>query len=158
MQPERARPLDEVQQGIDRGAAARKRRRRSSRGRSFPNQVYEQADALKPVAERFKLEVKTSEWITRTPRPEYGVLNNPRLLSAVFSPDALKERRNTDAIEVAPDTLVSARVIEHEPARQRSFDEVRAEIEETLRRERGDAACGRGGRGSALASEKWRGC
>jgi len=136
IQPERARPLDEVRKELIAALRLEKGKRKFvEQAETFSNQVYEQADALKPVAERFKLEVKMSGWITRTPRPEFGVLNNPRLLSAVFSPDALRERRNTDAIEVAPDTLVSARVIEHEPARQRSFDEVRAEIEETLRRD-----------------------
>ncbi|MDH3505421.1 MAG: peptidylprolyl isomerase, partial [Nitrospirota bacterium] len=103
-----------------------------------------------------------SHWITRTPRPEYGVLNNPRLLAAAFSSDALSERRNTDAIEVAPDTLLSARVIEHEPARQRSFDEVRTEIEQKVKRdeatrlaaEAGEAALARLNKGEA-AGLKW---
>jgi peptidyl-prolyl cis-trans isomerase D len=136
VQPERARPLAEVKKELSEALQRERGRRRFVEiAEAFANQVYEQADALKPVAERFKLEVRTSDWITRTPRPEYGVLNNPRLLAALFSPDALKERRNTDAVEVAPDTLVAARVIEHEAARQRSFDEVRADIEQKLRRE-----------------------
>jgi len=136
VQPERARPFEEVRKELSAALQQEKGKRRFAElAESFANQVYEQADALKPVAERFKLEVKTSDWITKTPRPEYGVLNNPRLLSALFSPDALKERRNTDAIEVGSDTLVAARVLEHEPARQRSFDEVRADVEQTLRRD-----------------------
>lgn len=136
IQPERARPLAEVRKELSEALQEEKGRRRFAElAESFANQVYEQADALKPVAERLKLELKTSDWITRTPRPEYGVLANPRLLAALFSPDALKERRNTDAIEVGSDTLVAARVLEHEPARQRSFDEVRPQIEQTLRRE-----------------------
>jgi len=136
VQPERARPLAEVKKELSEALQRERGRRRFVEiAEAFANQVYEQADALKPVAERFKLEVRTSDWITRTPRPEYGVLNNPRLLAALFSPDALKERRNTDAVEVAPDTLVAARVIEHEAARQRALDEVRNDIEQKLRRE-----------------------
>jgi len=136
VQPERARPLAEVKKELTEALQRERGRRRFvETAEAFANQVYEQADALKPVAERFKLEVRTSDWITRAPRPEYGMLNNPRLLAALFSPDALKDRRNTDAVEVAPDTLVAARVIEHEAARQRSFDEVRADIEQKLRRE-----------------------
>jgi peptidyl-prolyl cis-trans isomerase D len=136
IQPERARPLAEVRNELTKMVQEEKGKRRFAElAESFANQVYEQADALKPVAERLKLELKTSDWITKTPRPEYGVLNNPRLLAALFSPDALKERRNTDAIEVGSDTLVAARVLEHEAARERGFDEVRADIEQTLRRE-----------------------
>jgi len=136
IQPERARPLEDVKKELTETLQRDKGKRRFvEMAEAFANQVYEQADALKPVAERFKLEVQTSDWITRAPRPEYGVLNNPRLLAALFSPDALKERRNTDAVEVAPDTLVAARVLEHAAARQQSFDEVRADIEQRLRRE-----------------------
>lgn len=136
VQPERARPLEEVKKELaEQLQRERGRRRFVETAEAFANQVYEQADALKPVAERFKLEVKTSDWITRTPRPEYGVLNNPRLLAALFSPDALKDRRNTDAVEVAPDTLVAARVLEHQAARQRGFEEVRADVEQKLRRD-----------------------
>lgn len=136
IQPERARPLEEVKKELTETLQREKGKRRFvEMAEPFANQVYEQADALRPVAERFKLEVRTSDWITRTPRPEYGVLNDPRLLAALFSPDALKERRNTDAVEVAPDTLVAARVLEHAAARQQSFDEVRADIEQKLRRE-----------------------
>ncbi|KPK06395.1 MAG: hypothetical protein AMJ64_09290 [Betaproteobacteria bacterium SG8_39] len=136
VQPERARPLEEVKKELTEALQRDKGRRGFvESAEAFANQVYEQADALKPVAERFKLELRKSDWITRSPRPEYGVLNNPRLLAALFSPDSLKERRNTDAVEVAPDTLVAARVTEHQAARQQSFDEVRADIEQKLRRE-----------------------
>jgi len=136
IQPERARPLDEVRKELTETLQRDKGRRRFVEiAEVFANQVYEQSDALKPVAERLKLELRTSDWITRAPRPEYGLLGNPRLLATLFSPDVLKERRNTDAIEVAPDTLVAARVIEHEAARQRALDEVRNDIEQKLRRE-----------------------
>ena len=41
---------------------------------------------------------------------------NGRLLQAIFSEDAIKNKRNTEAIEVSPNTLVSARVLDHRPA------------------------------------------
>jgi peptidyl-prolyl cis-trans isomerase D len=65
---------------------------------------------------------------------ELGALDNPKLVSALFSPDAIQNKRNTDAIEVAPATLVAARVLEYQPATQRSLDEVKQELGETLRR------------------------
>jgi peptidyl-prolyl cis-trans isomerase D len=100
----------------------------------FRNMVYEQFDSLKPAAERFKLELQSTGWITRSPGQELGALDNPKLLAALFSTDALEKKRNTDAIEVAPATLVAARVVEHEPAAQRKFEDVRADITELLRR------------------------
>jgi len=100
----------------------------------FTNMVYEQADSLKPVAERFKLPVQTTGWILKSAAQELGALDNPKLLAALFSPEALQGKRNTDAIEVAPATLVAARVVEHQPATQRSLDEVKQELAEMLRR------------------------
>ena len=102
---------------------------------TFSNLVYEQADTLKPAADKFKLPVRATPWIAKSANQELGPLDNPKLLAALFSQDSIKNKRNTDAIEVAPSTLVSARVVEHQPAAQRSFDEARAEIAEKLRRD-----------------------
>ena len=100
---------------------------------AFRDMVYEQADSLKPAAERFKLQVQTTGWIAKSSAQELGALDNPKLIAALFSPDSLQNKRNTDAIEVAPATLVAARVVEHQPAAQRSFDEVKKELTEALR-------------------------
>lgn len=99
----------------------------------FRNVVYEQFDSLKPAAERFNLKVQTTGWVTRSRGQELGALDHPKLIAALFSSDALQNKRNTDAIEVAPNTLVAARVTEHQPAAQRKFEEVRGEIVELLR-------------------------
>jgi peptidyl-prolyl cis-trans isomerase D len=101
---------------------------------AFSNMVYEQPDSLQPVAERFKLKIQTTGWITRSANQELGALDNPKLIEALFSADSLQNKRNTDALEVAPATLVSARVVEHQPAALRKFDEVRGEIAELLRK------------------------
>lgn len=101
---------------------------------AFSNLVYEQPDSLKPAAERFKLKIQATGWITKSANQELGALDNPKLLAALFSADSLKSKRNTDAVEVAPNTLVSARVVEYKPAAQRGFDEVKGEIADLLRR------------------------
>ena len=100
----------------------------------FNNLVYEQSDSLKPAAERYQLKIATTGWFARQPSPEQGLLAHPKLLAAVFSPDAIQQRRNTDAVEVAPGVLVAARVAEHQPEAQRPFEEVRAEVERRLAR------------------------
>jgi peptidyl-prolyl cis-trans isomerase D len=100
---------------------------------NFSNMVYEQSDSLKGVAERYKLQIQTTGWIAKSARQELGALDNPKLLSALFSTDAIKNKRNTDAIEVAPNTLVAARVLEHQPEAQRKLEEVKNDIAELLR-------------------------
>jgi peptidyl-prolyl cis-trans isomerase D len=100
---------------------------------TFSNSVYEQSDSLSPVAERLKLSVQKAASLTRTPTPAMqGVLNNPKLLQAIFSEDAIAKRRNTAALEVAPNTLVSARVVNHRPAVVRPFEEVKADVRQRL--------------------------
>jgi peptidyl-prolyl cis-trans isomerase D len=99
----------------------------------FSNLVYEQSDSLKPAAERFKLPVQKTDWMPKSGSRTAAALSNPRLMGSLFSPDSLQAKRNTDAIEVAPSTLVSARVAEHRPAAQLKFEEVREAIEKRLR-------------------------
>jgi peptidyl-prolyl cis-trans isomerase D len=136
IQPGKTRGLEEVRKELvtdltrQRGA-----KKYAEAAEAFGNMVYEQSESLKPAAERFKLQIQTSDWISKSPAPERGgVLQNPKLLAALFSQDALANKRNTDAVEVAPSTLVAARVIEHQPATQRKFEEVKNEITEILRR------------------------
>lgn len=100
---------------------------------TFSNSVYEQSDSLTPVAERLKLSVQKAQGVSRTPSPGMqGVLSNAKLLQAIFSEDAIAKRRNTAAVEVASNTLVSARVVNHRPAAARPFEEVKADVRQRL--------------------------
>jgi peptidyl-prolyl cis-trans isomerase D len=135
VQAAKSRSLPEVRGELAAELAKQKGTRRfAEAAEAFSNMVYEQAESLKPAAERFKLPLQQSGWIARTPSPEAGVLGNAKLLGALFAADSIKTRRNTDAVEVAPNVLVAARVIEHQPEAQKKFEEVRQEIEEHLRR------------------------
>lgn len=129
---------------------------------TFSNIVYEQSDSLKPVAETLKLNVQTSPWIAKQ-GSEDALLSNPKLLQAVFSDDALNLKRNTEAIEVAPNTLVSARVAEYKAASYRPFEEMNVELAKRMVRERGNALAVKKGqealaalqKGDAVANLKW---
>jgi peptidyl-prolyl cis-trans isomerase D len=101
---------------------------------SFNNLVYEQSDSLKPAAERFKLNIANSGWFSRQAPGEIGPLAHPKLVAALFSPDSTKQRRNTDAVEVAPGVLVAARVLDFQPESLRPLSEVKADVERKLAR------------------------
>ena len=104
---------------------------------AFTNGVYEQPDSLRPVAERLKLDIQTANNITRTPAPgATGVLANPKLLNAVFAPDSVEKKRNTEAIETAPSQLASARIVQYTPARTKPLSEVRELVRTRLIAER----------------------
>ncbi|MES2889493.1 MAG: SurA N-terminal domain-containing protein [Pseudomonadota bacterium] len=94
----------------------------------FANLVSEQGDSLKGVADKWKLEVRTATNVTRNPTGTDPVLSNPKLLEAVFTPEAIRDKRNVPAIEAGPAQLVGARVLHHTPARQPALAEVQAAV------------------------------
>ncbi|SEN20414.1 SurA N-terminal domain-containing protein [Nitrosomonas marina] len=100
----------------------------------FSNTVYEQSDSLLPAAEKFELTIQESDWINRN-SDEPSVLADQSMMNAIFSDEAIVDKRNTEAIEVMPDTLVSARVLEHRQATAQSLSVVRDEIVERLKRQ-----------------------
>ncbi len=126
---EEARP--EIERALKRQRAGR---RFAEAAETFSNLVYEQADSLKPAAERFRLPIQLAQGITRQSAP-VPALSNPKLLAVLFTDESIKNRRNTEAVETAPNTLVSARVVGHKPASRRPFDEVKGEIARQLARE-----------------------
>lgn len=134
VQAGKTKPIDEVRNELVRDVAKEKGARKfAEAAEAFTNLVYEQSDTLKPAAERFKLAIQQSDWISKSGAPPSGLLGNARVRDALFSADAIKSKRNTDAIEVAPSVLVAARVAEHSPAAQLKYDEVKARIETLLR-------------------------
>ena len=104
----------------------------------FSNLVYEQGDNLQAVAEKFELTIQSTDWITRN-TVEPPILANEKLLSALFSDESIKNQRNTEAIEVKPDTFVSARIVEHKPATAQSLMVVKDQIVEKLKRQMAQA-------------------
>lgn len=99
----------------------------------FTNMVYEQPDSLKPVADKLKLELRTAENVRRTPAPgASGPIANAKFLEALFGNDAIRNKRNTEAIEVGANTLVSGRVVKYEAARQLPLADVKAQVRDRL--------------------------
>jgi len=99
----------------------------------FTNAVYEQAESLKPAAERLKLEVKSAANVMRQPQlGATGVLANPKFLNALFAPDAIEKKRNTEAIEVGPSQLASGRIVQYTPAHTRPLAEVKDTVRQRL--------------------------
>ncbi len=124
----------EIEDELKRQTAARQF---ADAAESFSNMVYEQPDSLQPAADRFKLKIQQSGWVARNTTPELlatlGQLGNQKILSALFADDAVKNKRNTEVVEIAPNTLLAARVLEHRPASTKPLEAVRAGIEATLK-------------------------
>ena len=95
----------------------------------FSNLVYEQSDSFKPVVAKLKLEVKTAQGISKEMRSDPKMIwTHANVLKSVFSADSLKNLRNTEAVEVAPNHLVSARITKFHPAMQIPLEEIKPMI------------------------------
>jgi peptidyl-prolyl cis-trans isomerase D len=99
---------------------------------NFNNLVYEQFDSLQPAADALKLTIQKSDWVSRAGGNQNPLLNNDKVLAAVFSDEVLKNKHNTSAIEVQPNMLLAARVIEHKAPEALPLDQVRKDIVQHL--------------------------
>lgn len=105
----------------------------------FGNLVYEQADSLKPAADKLGLQIKSQAGLQRNGPTAAGadaLLANPKLLQTVFADDALRSKRNTEAVELGANQLVAARVLQHRPAATRPLAEVSAQVRQALVQQR----------------------
>jgi peptidyl-prolyl cis-trans isomerase D len=100
----------------------------------FSNAAFEQSSSLKAAAEVTGLPIKQSPFFAKGQafQPPF---NNAKLSAALFSDEVLKNKRNTEAIEVGANTLVVARVLESKPAVVRPFSELQTGLIQRLARE-----------------------
>lgn len=98
----------------------------------FNDRVFEQSGSLKPVADELKLTIRSTPWMGKG--MGFPPFNNPKLSQALFSDEVLKNKRNTEAVEIAPNVLVAARAVEVKPAEMRPLASVEADIQRTLQR------------------------
>ncbi|HAV37719.1 MAG TPA: peptidylprolyl isomerase [Massilia sp.] len=148
--PSQQKPLEAAKAEIaDELKKSKLSKKYSELAESFNDIVYEQSDSLKPAADKLGLQIRTVDGLGRKPNPALGAepYNNEKFLTALYSADSLKNKRNTEAVEVAPAVLIAGRVVEFKPATKRPLAEVEAAIrqrvtqEEALRlaREAGEA-------------------
>jgi len=77
------------------------------------------------VAERFKISVQTQTGLTRRVQADAGIWSNDRLLSAVFSPDSIAKKTNTEAVELGSGRMAAARIVRYAPAATQPFEQVK---------------------------------
>lgn len=150
VKPAEQKPLETARAEIaDELKKSKLSKKYSELAESFNDIVYEQSESLKPAADKLGLQIQTVDGLGRKPNPALGTApyNNEKFLTALYSTDSIKNKRNTEAVEVAPAVLIAGRVVEFKPATKRPLAEVEAAIrqrvtqEEALRlaREAGEA-------------------
>ena len=97
----------------------------------FSNKVYEQSSSLDVVSKKFNLPIQKTDWISRNESDKF--FKNEALMNALYSKESIKDRRNTEAIEVTPNNLISARVVDYQAQSTKPFAEVKKSIEDYLK-------------------------
>lgn len=97
----------------------------------FSNKVYEQSSSLDAVSKRFNLPIQKTDWIGRNDSDKF--FKNEALMSALYSKESIKDHRNTEAIEVTPNNLISARVVDYKAQSIKPFADVKKNIEDYLK-------------------------
>ena len=75
--------------------------------------------------------MKSSPLVTRS-QAQAIAQGNAKFVQALFSPESLAGKRNTEAIEIGPNLLMAGRIVEHKPAAPRPLAEVADEIRRQL--------------------------
>lgn len=151
------KPLDEVKGDIAADLKKQKGAKKySEMAEAFSNTVYEQADSLKPAADKTGLKIESAAGLSRTPSPMLGAapFNNAKFLTALFSDDSLKNKRNTEAVEIAPSTLIAGRIVEYKPASKRPLAEVDAAIRQRVTMEEALSMARKAGEAKLAAAKK----
>ena len=99
----------------------------------FQNLVYEQADSLAGAAKALDLKVETTAFVTRA-QVQALAMNNAKFVQALFSPESIQSKRNTEAVEVGPNALMAGRIVEYKAAAPRPLADVQDEIRQQLTR------------------------
>jgi peptidyl-prolyl cis-trans isomerase D len=148
-------PFEQVRPAIEEEIRLQLAKKRHAEGaEQFNNLVYEQSDSLQPVIDKFKLDKRLAT-VKRSPAPGMaGALGSQRLLDAVFAEDSVRTKRNTEAVEVGPNQLVSARVVTHNPQRALPLDTVKAQVKERLTNELAVKAAVKAGEDKLAAAQK----
>ena len=112
----------------------------AEKSEQFTNAVYEQADGFKAVADKFKLDIKTVDGTNRnalkqTQAPGKPALFNAKLVDALFQDDAIKAKKNSEAVETSKGVLVSARLLDYVAPKTLPLAEVKTSVEAQLRQE-----------------------
>jgi peptidyl-prolyl cis-trans isomerase D len=134
IKPAKVQPLAEVHELISQRLKAQQATERFAElADKFTNAVYEQSDSLKPAAELVHAPIKQGGWLEKGKVPTAPWTE--KAIQAVFSDEAIKNKRNTTAIEVGQNTLLAARVLEYKAASVRPLAEVNSAIRQKLQRQ-----------------------
>ncbi len=138
IRPSKLKPFEQVRSDIEQQMKQEQAQKRFAElAEVFSNTVYEQSDSLQPAANKINQKMLGLKGVHPDGRMSSAGSKSmqkadidPRVLRAVFSEESIRLRRNTDAIEISPGVLVSARLSQYQPPSSPALDSVREAVTE----------------------------
>ena len=106
--------------------------------RELDSLAFEQNSSLDPIVEKFDLKIESQDGVTKDAGE--GLFANEKLREAAFGGDVLTRGFNSAVVELDDTQAVVLRVRKRHEPRERSLEEVRPQIVETLTREKASTA------------------
>jgi len=134
VEPPHQRGFDEVRAELE--ADYRKEQAQNTfyeKSQQLADESFAALSELDSVGKKLGLSVQTVEGFTRQGGGALG--EDRKLIDAAFGPEVLGQRQNSQAISLGDDRVVVVRVTDHKPAQQRSLEDVRAQVEGSVRQE-----------------------
>lgn len=96
------------------------------------NLTYINPNSLDDAAKGLDLPILTTDSFTKT-GGKNGIVANPKIIAAAFSPDVVSRGNNSEVIELSPDTLVVLRAKDYKPAAIKPLSEVQNTIRNMIK-------------------------
>jgi len=96
------------------------------------NLTYTNPDTLKIASDAISLPIQTTDFFSSN-GGKSGINANPKIVAIAFSDNVLKQRNNSDLVNLDGQNAVVLRVNDYKPATVRPLTEVHAEIENLLK-------------------------
>ncbi len=132
VQPARQRSFDEVRAELETEYRNEKAQALFyEKSQQLADDAFASLTELESVAQKYGLTLQTVEGFTRQGGGPF--VGNRKVIDTVFSDEVRQERQNSPAVNVTDDEVAVFRVTDYKPAAPRPIDDVRTEIEATLR-------------------------
>ena len=138
IKPSSVQPFEQARAGIEKDLRTQQATVEFAKAADvFKDLLYQHADSLQPAADKLKLPILKAADVARTAGPgTTGVLASRSFLAALYAPDSLERKHNTDAIEVGASQLAAGRMTQYAAARRLPFAEVKDKVRAQLVAER----------------------
>ncbi len=129
---ERLQPLAEVREELSQEYQQEEARKLFyERAEEFSNLAYENPDNLTVLAETLELELKSTDLFARSGADSNEILKNPKVLTAAFSEQVLKNQ-NSEVIELGEQHYLLLRLKEHKKSEQQTLETVKEQVREDV--------------------------